>query len=262
MSMFIHEGIHFHYEIYGKGEPIILLHGQGGSTRQLENLIDSIEGYSFIFLDQRAHGKTDIKDFKSLTFDKMAEDVIALADELGIDRFILGGISMGAAVSMKTALKYPERIKKLVLIRCAWLDHPMEKKIQEWHRDVAIYLLQEKGLEKYRKTDSYQSVCQEAPMLAKTFEGMFQEEASLCYPEKYLVIPLQQPIEKMEDLRNISVPVLLLANRYDTVHPYEYGEILQMYLKNAEFHEITSKLIDGEKHKREVNRYLQEFLQE
>ena len=30
MSMFIHEGIHFHYEIYGKGEPVILLHGQGG----------------------------------------------------------------------------------------------------------------------------------------------------------------------------------------------------------------------------------------
>lgn len=262
MSTFLHKGITFHYEITGEGEPVIMLHGQGGDLHQPQNLMELPKGYSLIVMDQRAHGKTNIRSFRTLTFEQMAEDVIALADALGLEQFIVGGISMGAAVSVKLALMHPHRVKKLILIRCAWLAGPMEQKIRDWHREVGTYLLIEGGLEKYKKTESYKQVCQEAPQMAETFVKMFGEAASLNYPEKYLVIPLQQPLKKMEELQRLQIPVLVLANQQDPVHPYTYGEAYASYLKNGYFYQVAPKPVDGKRHKEDVNRLVRAFLKE
>src|SRR5262249_11354645 len=77
-------------------------------------------------LDARAHGLTQpMGEPSDLSFDIFGDDVIALLDHLGLRRAILGGISMGAAVALNVAVRYPERVDGLVLSRPAWLDGPM-----------------------------------------------------------------------------------------------------------------------------------------
>ena len=52
-----------------------------------------------------------------------ADDVLAFADLRGVERFVVGGISMGAAIALRIAVRHPERVSGLVLARPAWLWH-------------------------------------------------------------------------------------------------------------------------------------------
>ncbi len=67
---------------------------------------------------------TTIDPAEAATFDVFADDLIALADQLGLDRFVVGGISLGAGTALNLAIRYPERVSALVLCRPAWLDRP------------------------------------------------------------------------------------------------------------------------------------------
>ena len=56
-------------------------------------------------------------DTDTYSFDTFADHVVALMDHLGIERCHLGGLSMGSAIALNIALRYPDRFKKLILLR-------------------------------------------------------------------------------------------------------------------------------------------------
>jgi len=62
-------------------------------------------------------------------------------------------------------------------------------------------------------------------------------------------------------LAQIQVPTLVLANRLDSIHPFEYGEILARSIPGAEFKEITSKSVSIAQHEEDVQRALANFLE-
>lgn len=277
MSKFEYQGITFHYETWGQGEPLIFLHGLGGSIVQPKGLFDEIPGIWFVSMDQRAHGRTagnlQTNDQKSLhhmpkantdqcsnlSFETLADDVIALADTLGIRKFNIGGISMGAGVSVNLAIRYPERVSKLILVRNAWLDGPMRDQIRRWYQQVAEYL-RNGDKQGFIKTDIFKEITEIAPGTAETFLGLFHDPASLRYPEKYEIMPAQRPIKSMEELRNIHAHTLILSNKQDPIHEYSFGAYYQKYIPNAISYEITSKVVSKEQHRKDFNDYIREFI--
>lgn len=78
-------GIKMYYEVYGEGQPLLLLHGNGGSIKGHAGRIEHFKSkYKVIAVDSRAHGKTeDTGD--SLTYDLMAKDINMLLESLKID---------------------------------------------------------------------------------------------------------------------------------------------------------------------------------
>jgi pimeloyl-ACP methyl ester carboxylesterase len=106
-------GIKIYYETYGKGEPIVLLHGNGGSIGSMRNQVAYFsKHYKVIAIDSRAQGKSnDIGD--SLTYDELAADVNVLMDKLKIDSAYMIGQSDGAIVGLIVASKYPAKVKML-----------------------------------------------------------------------------------------------------------------------------------------------------
>ena len=60
--------------------------------------------------------------------------------------------------------------------------------------------------------------------------------------------------------REVKAPVLVMANRQDPIHPFEFGEILAREISQAEFRELTSKSVSKERYADDVQRYLTEFL--
>ncbi|MEP2023018.1 MAG: alpha/beta hydrolase [Reichenbachiella sp.] len=108
-------GIKVYYEIYGEGEPLLLIHGNGGSIKSSTPKIEYYKDkYQVIAMDSRAHGKTkDIGD--SLTYVNMTSDVNAVLDQLNIDSCYIMGQSDGGIIGIKLAIDYPDKVKRLAV---------------------------------------------------------------------------------------------------------------------------------------------------
>ncbi len=108
-------GFKMYYEVYGKGEPMLMIHGNAGSINNLSGQIEYFSKYyQVIIADSRAHGKsTDTSD--TLSYKMMADDFNALLDSLQIKSCNVLGWSDGGNNGLLMAIHYPEKIKKLVI---------------------------------------------------------------------------------------------------------------------------------------------------
>jgi len=108
-------GFKMYYEIYGKGEPLLLIHGNGGSISSMANQIPYFSRYfKVIVADSRAQGKsTDIKD--SISYEMMTDDYNALLDSLHLDSAYVIGWSDGGNNGLLLAIRHPEKVKKLAV---------------------------------------------------------------------------------------------------------------------------------------------------
>jgi len=108
-------GIRLYYETYGEGEPLLLLHINGGSIRNFSNQIPWFATkYHVIAVDTRAHGKS-VDPGDSLTFEQMADDFNALLDSLHLDSCNVVGWSDGGISALQLAIRHPEKVRKLVV---------------------------------------------------------------------------------------------------------------------------------------------------
>ena len=108
------------YEVLGEGEPLLFMHGLGADRRQTTSAFADLPGVQVIAPDFRAHGDSIYSNEGLLGFDQFADDVIAILDELGLEKVHVGGLSMGSGGSLNLAVRYPERVRKLILLRPSW----------------------------------------------------------------------------------------------------------------------------------------------
>ena len=108
-------GINMYYETYGTGEPLLIIHGNGGSIKDfLYQVPYFAKTYKVILADSRAQGKSvDTKD--SLTYEMMADDLNALLDSLHIDSSYVIGWSDGGINGLLLAMRHPAKVKKLAV---------------------------------------------------------------------------------------------------------------------------------------------------
>ena len=107
--------INMYYEVHGKGEPLLLIMGLGSDlTGWMFQIPEFSKKYQVIVFDNRGVGRTDAPD-KPYSIKMMADDTVRLMDALGINRAHILGLSMGGIIAQELAIKYPERVKSLVL---------------------------------------------------------------------------------------------------------------------------------------------------
>lgn len=106
-----------YYEVYGKGSPIVILHGGiFGSTYEMYQVIDSLsKNYQVIAVSTRGHGKSELGT-QPITYEQKANDVMAVINDVTKDSVIIIGFSDGGYAGYKLASMYPERVKKLIAI--------------------------------------------------------------------------------------------------------------------------------------------------
>ncbi|MGQ0698670.1 MAG: alpha/beta fold hydrolase [Panacagrimonas sp.] len=119
-SYFFHGHYRLGYEVYGpaQGTPVLLIHGillDAYCNRDIAGAL-AAEGYRVILLDLLGHGRSD-KPTKAAEHrvDFYAEQVLGLMDHLGLERAIMGGVSLGAITTLTAACIAPHRVRALIL---------------------------------------------------------------------------------------------------------------------------------------------------
>jgi 3-oxoadipate enol-lactonase len=111
-------GVKLNYNVAGKGKPVICIHGVLGSSRQWKYLVSALEsdsGYRVYALDLRGYGDSD-KPHGGYDLATFVEDLRSFMDTLNIQKATLIGSSLGLIIIASFAIKYSERIEKLILI--------------------------------------------------------------------------------------------------------------------------------------------------
>ncbi len=108
-------GFQMYYEVYGHGQPLLMIHGNGGSIKDFENQIPFFSRfYRVILADNRSHGKSiDTQD--SLSYEMMADDFAALLNHLHIDSANVIGWSDGGVNGLLLASRHPSKVRKLAI---------------------------------------------------------------------------------------------------------------------------------------------------
>lgn len=106
--------INLYYEIYGKGTPIILVHGNGETHQIFDVLINKLKNnYTVYAVDSRCHGKSEKTE--KISYDLMAEDMIYFIKKLKINKPIFYGFSDGGIIGLLIAIKEPKLLSKLII---------------------------------------------------------------------------------------------------------------------------------------------------
>jgi pimeloyl-ACP methyl ester carboxylesterase len=243
--------------------PFVFQHGLGGDTEQTFGLFHPPPGFRLLTLDCRAHGETrPVGDPEKIGIAAYADDLLAWLDHLRIERAVVGGISMGAAVALNFALRHPGRLLGLVLSRPAWLHAPNRENVRLFGH-VARLIREhgpEKGRELFRQSEDYRRVLAESPDNASGLLAQFDHPRAAETVVRLERVPNDTPNRDAAELGAVAVPTLVLANRQDVIHPFTYGEALAQAIRRAELHELTPKSVSKERHTEDVQRLVGDFL--
>lgn len=264
MPLFLRDGVPIHYQDVGDGTPLIFQHGLGADVSQPINSISTLRGVRLVAFDCRAHGLSPVGDEQQLSLATSADDLLGLLDYLDIDCAIVGGISMGAAIALNFALRYPSRISGLILARPAWLDRPRKENV-EIYATIAALIRQHgvsRGKDLFRERPEFQAVLEQSADAANSLLGQFDNPRALDAVARLERIPPDAPCASLKDLESIRVPSLVMSNRQDPVHPFVYGQALAKVIPGARFAEITAKSISIAAYTRDLRTQLRRFLRQ
>lgn len=180
-------GFKMYAEIYGQGQPLLLIHGNSGGIADFSHQIPYFsQHYRVIAVDSRAQGKSTDKG-DSLSYEMMADDYAALLDTLQIKAVDLIGWSDGGINGLLLAMRRPDLVHKLAITGA-----------NLWPDSTAIY-----------------------PEVIRQIEGWAEEEKK--QPEinknklKLFQLMLDQPKIRAEALQAIECPVLVIGGDHDVI---------------------------------------------
>jgi pimeloyl-ACP methyl ester carboxylesterase len=262
MPFFHHDGLRFHYRDEGQGLPFVFQHGLGGDLNQPFGVYRAPPGIRQLGFDARGHGQTrPLGDEHKLSIATLAEDLIAFLDHLGIGQAVVGGISLGSAVAVNGALRFPDRVLGLVLSRPAWVEKPIPGNVHRY--SLIARLIRElgakEGLERFRKSLEYLEMERESPDCDRSLLGQFEEPRAEECVARLERLAGDSPC-RAADYRSIRVPTLVLGNKRDPIHPLACAETLSQLIPGAELRGITPKSVSVETHAANVQKAIDDFL--
>lgn len=190
--------IKVYYEIYGEGEPLLLLHGNGGSIDNFVYQIPELSRhFKVIAVDSRAQGKSTDSD-KEISYALMASDMGELIEKLHLGSVYVVGWSDGGNVGLELAYAHPEKVKKLVTFGANYSNENF------WAPSDSITM-----------DPNDPRIAKVSPMLKKYKEGL--DKMSPAVRAKLDTLMAKYPNFTKEQLKQIKVPVLVAVGDHDVI---------------------------------------------
>ena len=142
-------GVDLYYEVNGQGPPVLLGHGFAGTTRMWDTQVPAFsQEYRFITYDLRGHGQTETPpSLSQYSVDIVVEDMFQLLRLLGVEKGVVGGLSLGGYLALHFYFQHKEMVTALLLIDTG-PGYRSEKGKQQWNerRIACAELLETQGI--------------------------------------------------------------------------------------------------------------------
>ena len=199
-------GIKIYYEIYGEGEPLLLLHGNGGSIENFMHQIPELsKHFKVIAVDSRAQGRTTDSD-SEITYALMASDMSELIDKLGLGKVNVVGWSDGGNIGLEMAYAHPEQLQKVVALGANYTN------------------------ENFMAPADSAVMDPDDPILQNVREMMKKgaSSGSRLSPDTIRIPIIRRKLEELvmkypnftpDQLKTINIPFLIVAGDHDIINP-------------------------------------------
>ncbi|HEY0433783.1 MAG TPA: alpha/beta hydrolase [Chitinophagaceae bacterium] len=198
-------GFKMYCEVYGQGQPLLIIHGNGGSINNFIYQIPFFEKkYKVIIADSRAQGRSaDPGD--SLSYEMMADDYAALLDAMHVDSADVIGWSDGGINALLLAIRHPQKVKKLASTGANLVPDTTAVPKEIWDMVDPMY---------------------------KSLKAKTNRTADEKAGYKLLRLLVEQPHIPLSDLHKISCPSLIIGGDHDVIRP-EHTMLIFQNIPNA-----------------------------
>mgnify|MGYP006278154683 CR=1 FL=1 len=203
-------GKKIYYDVYGEGQPLILIHGLGVTHQMWKWQIEELKkDFKIIVYDIPGHGQSENK-FEDNVYRGLADDLVGLMDHLDIEKAALCGLSLGGRVALATAVHHPDRVSKLMVSSTFEQVKGLLERFQTW---LGTKIIKSKSLKEIidMSADNFfpDSKDEEARELYKK-EGMKVEKAAIDRLSE-----AANQVSYGEDIKKIDVPTLVFAGGHE-----------------------------------------------
>jgi pimeloyl-ACP methyl ester carboxylesterase len=242
VGMFDSGGLQLYYEIHGHGPRVfVFMHGilmDSNMNRKLANDL-AARGNRVVLLDLPGHGLSEKPRRASFhRMDTYAEHVVALLDNLGVDRAVVGGVSLGGNVSLLVAALAPERVQALVI----------EMPVLEWAIPAAAVTFVPMLFAVHFARPLVRRAAALLRRLPRTGNGPIDSIMNSLSNDPVEIAAvlhgvLAGPITPTVDQRAaLEMPALVVGHEVDRLHPFHDAEQLARRLPNGELVQANSVL--------------------
>lgn len=190
-------GMQMYYEVSGKGEPLIVLHGAYMNIASMGAIIPELAKTHRVYaLEQQGHGRTTDID-RPVTYQNLADDVAAFMDAVGLKKADVFGYSMGAGAGLQLAIRHPEKVNHLVAASGGYDARGFQPEFAAMIPQMTVEAFPPMLEQEYRK-------------LAANPNGFRALATKLIQLEK-------EPLAWEADVKALKSPVLIIAGDADVV---------------------------------------------
>lgn len=205
-------GVNYYYAVYGKGEPLLLLHGGLGQIEMFgPNLARLAQTRQVIGVDLHGHGRTPLGK-RAVSIVDMGNDMAGVLEQLGFDTVDVLGYSMGGGVGFQLAIQHPQRVRRLVLASAGYATDGFYPEMLPQQAAVGAAIA-----EHMKETPMYQSYVAIAPH-PEDFPKLLDQMGAL----------MRKPYDFSADVKKLTMPVMLMFGDSDMYRPEHIVKFYQL----------------------------------
>jgi 3-oxoadipate enol-lactonase len=223
--------VRLHYRLDGEpGAPVLVLANSLGTTLELweSNLVSLVERYRVLRYDARGHGRSSVLS-GPYRVDDLADDVLVLLDELGLERVAFCGLSIGGAVGLRLGASAPQRIERLVVASSSARFGAAETWLERAHtvRTQGVAAISAAVVGRWFTP----AFAEAHPEVRATFLRMLEATPPEGYAATCEALAAWDFRERLGD---VAVPTLVVAAEDDPATPFEHAELIASGIPGAE----------------------------
>jgi pimeloyl-ACP methyl ester carboxylesterase len=263
--IFVRDGLALHVDdAGGAGLPVFFQHGLCGDAGQTKEAFPDDERFRRITLECRGHGASEAGDVEAFSIETFTDDLASLIAAIGEGPGVVGGISMGAAIALRLAVRRPDLVKGLVLARPAWVIAEAPENMQP-NAEVGGLLKSmaaDDARRVYLASEGAKRLGESAPDNLASLQGFFTRGPLPVTAALLQNIAGDGPGVCASEVQAINVPTLVIGHGRDAVHPIAHAATLGAMIPHARFVEITPKADSKSRYLSDFQAALSAFLME